>query len=91
MDNFKPLRSLDWQVHIYGDMQEAFATACRELKVPVHTFAWGDAAQNAGLERNAAYLIRPDGHVALVSSEQSVAKLRAFIDRIGLRFPTPAN
>jgi 2-polyprenyl-6-methoxyphenol hydroxylase-like FAD-dependent oxidoreductase len=87
IDNFALLRSLDWQVHVYGDLEEAFANACREFGLPVHTFAWSEVAENAGLQRDAAYLIRPDGHVALASSEQSVAKLKAFIDRLRLRFP----
>jgi len=88
MDNFAPLRSLDWQVHVYGEIDEGFATACREHSLPVHIFAWSEVAENAGLKRDAAYLIRPDGHVALASSEQSAAKLRAFVDRLGLLLPT---
>jgi hypothetical protein len=93
IDNFAPLRSLDWQVQVYGETEETCATACRELSLPVHAFAWSEAAENAGLKRSAAYLIRPDGHVALACSEQSVAKLKAFVDRLGLRLParTPAN
>jgi len=86
-DNFATLRSLDWQMHVYGEIEEALETACRELGLKVHTFAWSDAAKIAGLERAAAYLVRPDGHVALASSEQTVTKLKAFVDRLHLRFP----
>lgn len=87
MDNFVPLRSLDWQVHVYGQIDEAFATACRGLGLPIHGFPWSDAGKTAGLKRDAAYLIRPDGHVALASAEQSAAKLEAFVGRLRLRFP----
>jgi hypothetical protein len=86
-DNFAPLRSLDWQVHVYGEIEEALKTACRELGLAVHVFEWSSAADNAGLKRGAAYLVRPDGHVALASPEQSVTKLEAFVDRFHLRFP----
>ena len=85
-DNFAPLRSLDWQVHVYGEIEEAFAAACRGFGLAAHVFAWTDAANNAGIERNAMYLVRPDGHVALASPEQSVTKLMAFLERLGLRF-----
>ena len=81
------VQNMDWQVHVYGDIEEAFAAGCRELSLPFRIFDWSEVAENAGLKRDAAYLIRPDGHVALASSAQSVAKLRAFVDRLGLRFP----
>ncbi len=86
IDNFGPLRSLDWQVHVYGEIDEAFATACRELSVPIHAFPWSIAAETAGFKRDAAYLIRPDGYIALASAEQSVAELKTFVDRLSLRF-----
>jgi 2-polyprenyl-6-methoxyphenol hydroxylase-like FAD-dependent oxidoreductase len=86
-DNFAPLRSLDWQVHVYGEIKQSLEAACRELGLPAYVFAWSDGADSAGLARDAAYLVRPDGHVALASSEQSVTKLKAFVDRFRLRFP----
>ena len=87
LDNFESLRSLDWQAHVYGEGSEAFAAACGERSLPVHTFPWSDSARQAGLKRDAAYLIRPDGYVALASAKQSVSKLKAYIDRLSLRFP----
>jgi hypothetical protein len=85
-DNFAPLRSLDWQVHVHGEIGKTMAAACGELGLDAHVFAWSDAANHAGIEQNAMYLVRPDGHVALAESEQSVIKLRAFLERFGLRF-----
>jgi 2-polyprenyl-6-methoxyphenol hydroxylase-like FAD-dependent oxidoreductase len=85
-DNFAPLRSLDWQVHVYGEIEEALAATCRGFGLTAHVFAWTDAANNAGIGHNAMYLVRPDGHVALASKEQSVTKLRALVERFGLRF-----
>lgn len=93
IDNFHPLRSLDWQAHVYGELDEAFATACREISLPVQVFPWNHQAGDAGLERDAAYLIRPDGYVALASARQDAWKLKSYADRRGLRFqaPTPAR
>jgi 2-polyprenyl-6-methoxyphenol hydroxylase-like FAD-dependent oxidoreductase len=85
-DNFAPLRSLEWQLHIYGEIKEGLETACRQLGLPAHVFAWSDGAADAGIKRDAAYLVRPDGHVALASSEQSAPSLNAFVDRFRLRF-----
>ena len=53
-----PLTSLDWQVHVYGDARP-------ETDLPLHVFPWSQEAERAGLQRDAAYLIRPDGYVAV--------------------------
>jgi len=89
-DNFRPLRSLDWQAHVYGEVDKDFEAGCRKLGLALHAFAWSDSAKDAGLKRDALYLVRPDGYVALASIEQSMSKLRAFAERFQLRFQNPA-
>ncbi len=85
-DNFQSLRSLDWQAHVYGKVAKDLETACRELQLPLHAFALSDSTKDAGIERDALYLIRPDGYVALASSEQNVSKLRNFVEQFQFRF-----
>jgi 2-polyprenyl-6-methoxyphenol hydroxylase-like FAD-dependent oxidoreductase len=86
-DNFASLRSLDWQVHVYGNVNHSFTAECNGFGLPLHVFPWTESAKKAGLQQGAAYLIRPDGHVALASSKQDAGKLRSFVNRLGLRFP----
>ncbi len=86
-DNFAALRSLDWQAHVYGEVvQEALQAACHELSLPLHRFGWSDGAKHAGIERDALYLVRPDGYVALASAEQNASELKSYAGRFGLRF-----
>src|ERR1019366_2051678 len=66
-DNFTPLTSLDWQVHVYGDRAREIQALCAGRKLPLHVFSWRPEMARAGLLRNAIYLLRPDGHVALRS------------------------
>ena len=87
--NFALLRSLDWQVHVYGTLNKDFETACRNLGLPTPVFRWSDQARDAGMERDAAYFVRPDGHVSVASSEQHVRVLKPVIDRFGLKFGAP--
>ena len=63
-DNFEPLRSMTWQVHMYGEASKEVAEACAARGLALHQFAWGETAERAGLARGAAYLVRPDGYVA---------------------------
>ncbi len=84
VDNFGPLRSLDWQMHVYGATESAMGAAAARIGVPVHAFAWNDDARAAGLAQNAAYLVRPDGYVALALEHGDAARLETYANRIGL-------
>jgi 2-polyprenyl-6-methoxyphenol hydroxylase-like FAD-dependent oxidoreductase len=85
-DNFAPLSSLGWQLHVYGDASSELAEACASRGLPLHVFPWRPAASSAGLSRNAAYLIRPDGYVGLADASASVSSLTLYINTHGLRF-----
>ena len=56
-DNFAPLTSLDWQVHVYGDAPRAIHAACRERSLPLHVFPWTVGCGRAGFRRDAVYLV----------------------------------
>ena len=59
-DNFAPLAARAWQLHVYG---EVAAELRDHVRVPLHAFAWSEAARVAGLAQGVPYLIRPDGYV----------------------------
>jgi 2-polyprenyl-6-methoxyphenol hydroxylase-like FAD-dependent oxidoreductase len=84
-DNFLPLRSLDWQVHVYGDADPAFRLGLAPSGVPIHVFAWSPEAGNAGLVRDAAYLVRPDGHVALALPHQDASTFETYLDALAIK------
>jgi 2-polyprenyl-6-methoxyphenol hydroxylase-like FAD-dependent oxidoreductase len=77
-DNFAPLASLTWQVHVYGEPRQGLAQVCAELQLPLHLFAWQRQMRRAGLQRAAAYLVRPDGYVALADPRADPERLRDY-------------
>jgi 2-polyprenyl-6-methoxyphenol hydroxylase-like FAD-dependent oxidoreductase len=80
-DNFAPLVTMDWQVHVYGAAKAELAAACEQRGLPLHVFAWRDEFATAGLARDALYLLRPDSYVALADPEGAPASLdRYFAD-----------
>jgi len=85
-DNFDPLRSMDWQLHVYGASSASLEAEADGLGLPLHIFDWSDDAGHAGLLRDAAYLVRPDGYVALALPRQEEGSLPAYAARLGLRF-----
>jgi len=84
-DNFAPLASLDWQVHVHGEASPEVRGACAGRGLPLHTFAWCDRAREVGFARDAAYLVRPDGYVALADGAASPRTLERYLDERGLR------
>jgi 2-polyprenyl-6-methoxyphenol hydroxylase-like FAD-dependent oxidoreductase len=83
-DNFTPLASLDWQLHVYGDATAEIAEVCRKRGLAFHVFPWRGTMRQAGLRRDAGYLIRPDGHVGLADPGARGATLQAYLDERGL-------
>jgi len=79
IDNFASLTSLDWQVHVYGDAAPEIRTVCQDHKLLLHVFAWGPEVARTGLRRNAVYLVRPDGYVALADHEASPNTLSSYL------------
>jgi hypothetical protein len=84
-DNFTPLDSIDWQVHVYGEASTDIRAACAERRLPLHVFAWRRAMRWTGLRRDAVYLVRPDGYVALAGAAQSAAAISSYLDARGLK------
>jgi len=83
-DNFTPLTSLDWQVHVYGDAASDLATICQKRDLALHVFQWRPEVRRTGLRRNAVYLVRPDGYVALADPRGGATALASFLDARGL-------
>ncbi len=89
-DNFTPLDSIDWQVHVYGDASAEIRTICEQRKLPLHTFAWRPAMRRTGLRRDAVYLVRPDGYIALADAAGGGQALAAYLDLRKLKPRTPS-
>jgi hypothetical protein len=79
-DNFAPLASLDWQVHVYGDAAPEMQAVCDGRKLPLHVFPWRPEMGRTGLRHDAVYLVRPDGYVALADPEGSAAVVTSYLD-----------
>jgi 2-polyprenyl-6-methoxyphenol hydroxylase-like FAD-dependent oxidoreductase len=85
-DNFTPLDSLDWQLHVYGEAPADLIQAAAGRSLPLHQFAWQASMEATGLSRDAAYLVRPDGYVALCDPGARARTLERYLDAQGLRF-----
>ena len=78
-DNFAPLQSLDWQAHVYGEPSQTLGEAARGAGLALYSFERTERMEEAGLGRDALYLVRPDGYVALADPAQDADRLRAYL------------
>jgi 2-polyprenyl-6-methoxyphenol hydroxylase-like FAD-dependent oxidoreductase len=93
-DNFAPLALLKWQVHVYGKASAEVAEVCAELGHSLHEFAWRAEMARVGLQRDALYLVRPDGYIGLADSAGNPQSLRDYfadIARIKLPSSPPSS
>ena len=79
-DNFAPLTSLDWQVHVYGEGSRELLALCKQRSLAVHVFPWREECDRAGLVRNALYLVRPDGFIGLADPHARPDALASYLD-----------
>jgi 2-polyprenyl-6-methoxyphenol hydroxylase-like FAD-dependent oxidoreductase len=63
-DNFASLATPVWQVHVYGEARPELSVWAAEQGIPLQVLTWAAQHGHAGLERNAAYLLRPDSYIA---------------------------
>lgn len=87
-DNFAPLTSMDWQVHVYGDAAAELRALCEGRNLPLHIFAWCPEMKRAGLQRDSVYLVRPDGYVALAHPGGGALAVASYLSARGL---SPTN
>jgi hypothetical protein len=78
-NNFQSLTSLDWQIHVCGTPTEALRTLSIRWNLSTYSFPCNRQAQSAGFTCDAAYLIRPDGHIALAQLNQNAPDLEEFL------------
>lgn len=83
-DNFNPLKTLDWQAHVYGEASAALSQACEARGLDLHRMPWSAAMRKAGVKENALYLVRPDGYVALADPKGDAERLIAYLDAHGI-------
>ncbi len=71
-DNYAPLKSLTWQIHVYGTCPEA-ADLARKNGVQYNAIAWDDKCAAVGLQEDAVYIIRPDGYIGFAGDAPGAA------------------
>jgi 2-polyprenyl-6-methoxyphenol hydroxylase-like FAD-dependent oxidoreductase len=85
-ENFGNRSTLAWHLEVYGDVNAEFAQNAQQLGLTVERFTLTPRASRNGLVEHAAYLVRPDMHIALALEQQSSQALVDYLKRNELSF-----
>ena len=86
-DNMQPLPAPGWHLQVHGELDPALQAVATAERIPLRLSPWTPAAKTAGLARNAAYLVRPDGYVGWCDPHPSAPALTEYLRSRGLRAP----
>ena len=88
-DNFASLQSLKWQIHVYGKVNQAIVTLAENNGLQLYTFDWTANAKRVGLTKETAYLLRPDGHIAIAMDPKNAQELLNYLTKHDIRLAKP--
>ena len=83
-NNYEGLKSLDWQIHVYGKANKIFSAVAAFRGFQIFEFEWNNLVQNKGFIKDAFYLIRPDGYISLTHYKQDAEILKKYLNEWGL-------
>lgn len=90
-DNHADLQGFVWRAHLYGEPPAGLDAGLADLGVAFRAFPWEPGFRRTHLQRDALYLVRPDGYVALTDMKPSAARVAAYLRQRGVqpvvRFP----
>jgi 2-polyprenyl-6-methoxyphenol hydroxylase-like FAD-dependent oxidoreductase len=89
LDNYDSLKSLSWQVHIYGTPRPEVVAWCTSHHVPLHAFGWRKEYATAGFVRDGLYLLRPDTYVGLADASGAADVLERYFAERQIRLAVP--
>lgn len=77
-DDFAPLRSVDWQIHIYGKVNPELTDFSRFQSLELHEFPWEVRVIDAIFKQDTLYFTRPDDRVRVLNMYLKVFGIIAF-------------
>src|SRR5258705_749592 len=82
---FEAAPAAKWQKQLFWKNERALSEACAELRVLLHVFDWQTQMGRAGLQKDALYLVRPDGYLGLADADANAEGLRRYFASLSRR------
>ena len=80
VNNYRPLKSLDWQIHAYGEVNSDVEALVKDTGLGLFHLPWGKSLKDKGIKENSLYLVRPDGHISAAADTENLEVVKNMID-----------
>ena len=80
VNNFRPLKSLDWQIHAYGEVNSDVEALVNDTGLELFHLPWDKSLKDKGMNENSVYLVRPDGHISAAADIENLSSIRSMVD-----------
>lgn len=81
-DNYKPLQSMKWQLHVYGQADPELVLSADDRSIPLYEFNDPSTFKKAGIPLGSLFLVRPDGYIGFAQAVQNVEQLVTYLNKI---------
>ncbi len=83
--NHRPLKALDWQIHVYGEVTDEIEMFADESGLSLFHLPWDESLEDTGIGENSVYLIRPDGHISVAAATDDFGEVKSMIEKYGIQ------
>lgn len=73
-DNYDALKTEGFHYHLYGQTNPEMRRFIKDSNFDLHEFNWTAEAKKAGIKKNTVMLVRPDGHIAVITDDNNVER-----------------
>lgn len=84
INNFEPLKSYDWQIHVYGTITQEVKQLAFETGIPMYDVSWNKSMNAQGIKENSVFLVRPDGYVSVATDLQNLESIKNMIRKYSI-------
>lgn len=80
VNNYRALKSLDWQIHVYGQVNSDVEMLVKDTGLQMFDLPWDKSLKDKGIKENSVYLVRPDGHISAAADTKNLEVVKNMID-----------
>lgn len=81
-DNYESLQTLDWQIHVYGHVEEELSDFAKSNDLKIVQFDFNLEVESKGFLKDAIYVIRPDGYIGLAWPTQDIDPIKRYFAKL---------
>ena len=85
IDNFEPLKSRTWQIHIYGKLTQELKQFAYDSQLPIYHIPWVTQMSQKDIQRDAVFLVRPDGYISVATNSYDVEPFKQMIEKYHIK------